>query len=48
MVIVILGGLFLSKIIKKKFGVSKKLKGGGGKGGLGKLEKEVVVFIVDV
>lgn len=42
-----LGGPSPSKNIKKKPGASKKPKGGGGKGGLGKLEKEAAAFTAD-
>ena len=42
-----LGGTSPSKNTKKKPGASKKPKGGGGKGGLGKLEKEAAAFTAD-
>jgi len=42
-----LGGPPPSKNIKKKPGPTKKPKVGGGKGGLGKLEKEAAAFTAD-
>lgn len=47
MATVTLGGVAPSRSTKKKPVLTKKLKTGGGKGGLGRLEKEAAAFNAD-